>query len=248
MSINDDEVVSNTDTESTNDTGFGVDGDSGLDGPAGLESESFGDDSEIQEGYDVQTHGGGGIESVDGYDELRPMVEGIGSTEFCAFPSGALQLPTAAEIEYGKQAQTFVETVQGVDDRVQITKMGRIPWRMTCQLIITYPDNRRARGTGWFISPGTVITAGHCVHSAAAGGWATKVEVIPGMWLMLYGTAVLTGGTFSVRAVPVMGAAFVVMGLVAFAAPFSWANGLMALGFGGLHIVFGLIIARRYGG
>jgi len=74
------------------------------------------------------------------------------------------------------------------------------------------------------------------------------VEVIPGMWLMLYGTAVLTGGTFSVRAVPVMGAAFVVMGLVAFATPFSWANGLMALGFGGLHIVFGLIIARRYGG
>ena len=77
---------------------------------------------------------------------------------------------------------------------------------------------------------------------------ADAVEVIPGMWLMLYGTAVLTGGTFSVRTVPVMGAAFVVLGLVAFAAPFSWANGLMALGFGGLHIVFGLIIARRYGG
>jgi len=39
-----------------------------------------------------------------------------------------------------------------------------------------------------------------------------------------------------------------VLGIVAFASPFSWANALMALGFGGLHIVFGLIIARRYGG
>ena len=77
---------------------------------------------------------------------------------------------------------------------------------------------------------------------------AGAVEVIPGMWLMLYGTAVLAGGTFSVRAVPVMGAAFVGLGMVALAAPFSWANGLMALGFGGLQVLFGTIIATRYGG
>ena len=72
--------------------------------------------------------------------------------------------------------------------------------------------------------------------------------LLPGIWMLLYGAAVVSAGTYSVRSVPVMGAAFIVLGTVALAGPPAWATGLLIAGFGGLHITFGLWIARRHGG
>jgi len=77
---------------------------------------------------------------------------------------------------------------------------------------------------------------------------ADLTGLIPGTWLLLYGTGIITGGASSVRPVPAMGACFVAAGAVALFVPFSWANLILGWCFGGLHVVFGAIIARRYGG
>jgi hypothetical protein len=77
---------------------------------------------------------------------------------------------------------------------------------------------------------------------------AGLVQTIPGMWLLLYGTAVVAGGAFSVKVVPVMGFCFMLAGTLALFTPPSWNPWIMAVAFGGLHIGFGIPVALRHGG
>jgi hypothetical protein len=75
-----------------------------------------------------------------------------------------------------------------------------------------------------------------------------RLDLVPPLWLLLYGIGIVGGGAFSVRCVPVMGGAFALLGSCGFLLPASAGNALLAVGFGGLHLGFGLFIARNHGG
>lgn len=109
-------------------------------------------------------------------------------------------------------------------------------------------------GTPILSLPGRRLFVG-LLPALFAGGVMTVALVrtgdtrqIPGVWLLLYGVAVMQAGAFSVRTIPVMGAAFVLAGAIALTLPWFWANVMLAVGFGLLHIGFGAYIARRHGG
>ncbi len=87
---------------------------------------------------------------------------------------------------------------------------------------------------------GALLTA-VAVQRAA---WETLVP----LWLILYGTAIITGGTLSIRLIPAMGICFFVLGALSIFSPPVPPDLLMAVGFGGIHILFGLLIARNHGG
>ncbi len=92
-------------------------------------------------------------------------------------------------------------------------------------------------------TPPIIVGAVLTLVLVRAGAW----DVLPGTWLAMYGSAVMAGGAYSVRSVPVMGAAFLVAGVLALLVP-TTGDVMLAAGFGGLHIGFGVLIARRHGG
>lgn len=143
----------------------------------------------VEDGFDVATHGGGSLEFAPGFAPDYALTEGF-QPEVVPIDPRLNGLPRSCDLEYGD----VPESVCGRDDRVHVTAVTNIPWRMICQLIITRRDGGRSRCTGWFIAPRTVMTAGHCVYSHTGGGWPKQIEVIPGMNAALrpFGSAVGT--------------------------------------------------------
>jgi hypothetical protein len=110
------------------------------------------------------------------------------------------------------------------------------------------------RGLPLFTGPGRKVALG-LFPPLAAGALLTFLlqragleSALPPVWLLLYGAGIITGGLYSVSIVPVMGLCFMATGALAVVAPPAWGNYFLAAGFGGLHIIFGFLIARRHGG
>jgi V8-like Glu-specific endopeptidase len=123
-----------------------------------------------------------GFEQVKGF-KPKVVKESASRARATSRAPNTSKLRDIAEASFGRPAQ--LETVHGVDNRAKITGTGSYPWRVHASLLITAADNSQWIGTGWFIGPHTLITAGHVVYIKNSGvpgrdGWVKKIVVMPG--------------------------------------------------------------------
>jgi len=164
-------------------------------------------------------------------------VSGLGEMAVGATALGAAYLAARQGSTQGWLATWLGEAVLAV-----LITMGAVAWkaRRAQVSLFSAPSRRFVLGLLPPLFAGALLTGALLISGSLA--------VMPGMWLLLYGTGVVTGGAFSVRTVPVMGLGFMALGAVALLAPPSWGDALLAAGFGGLHLIFGAFIAWRHGG
>jgi hypothetical protein len=173
----------------------------------------------------------GQFTAVPGWGGVAMGVSALAAAAISGPPDGSMRWLTVWLAEAGVAAAIALATMT-----VKAQRSGTALWT-------TRPGTPAYRFALAFVPP--LIAAIVITPVFARSDLAAR---LPGCWLLLYGTAAATGGAFSVRVVPIMGASFMVLGAMAFAAPASLGHLFMAAGFGLLHIAFGIVIARRYGG
>ena len=187
-----------------------------------------------------------GDRAIDNLKFIRETMER--STSFTAVPGygGMLMGVTAAVAAYIASGQPdsrswFITWLieAGLGFAIGLLAMWQKSRIVETSLFST-PAKKFALSFAPALIAGVVITAGLLRY----GEYESMVPV----WLVCYGAAVVGGGAFSVRVVPVMGWCFIGLGAIAFALPAAYGNWFMGASFGLTHIIFGAIIAKRYGG
>jgi hypothetical protein len=187
-----------------------------------------------------------GDRAIDNVKYIRDMMER--SASFTAVPGygGMLMGTTAIAAAYIASQQIYLRNwlIVWLTEAFLAAAIGLLAmWqksKIAGSSLTSAPARKFAFG---FVSP---LLAGVAI---TLGLWRYEhFEMMPPIWMLCYGAAVVTGGAFSVRAVPVMGWIFMALGAVAFLFPTIYRDYFMAASFGATHIVFGAIIARRYGG
>lgn len=128
------------------------------------------------EAWALGEHAELGLETVAGWTGPTPA----GAPAYLGESARADGRPPAIEGLLHDPEAYAAEAVIADDDRVQIRETAHFPWRAVCELRIETRLGLDFTGTGFFVAPRTVITAGHCVHLDRMGGWARRIEVVPG--------------------------------------------------------------------
>jgi len=187
-----------------------------------------------------------GDRAIDNVKYIRDMMER--SASFTAVPGygGMLMGTTAVAAAYIASQQPYLRNwlIVWLTEAFLAAAIGFLAMWQKSKIaggsLTSAPARKFAFGFAAPLITGVAITLGLWRYE--------HYEVMAPIWMLCYGAAVVTGGAFSVRAVPVMGWFFMAFGIAAFALPAGYSNHLMLASFGLTHIVFGAIIARRYGG